>query len=414
MMTLQYTSDSLIGTIDLPASKSISNRVLMIQALCDEFVDSLNLSEAHDTVILSNLLVEIKNTQGKIILDVEDAGTPFRFLTAYLAMQEAKEFIITGSERLCERPIHPLVDALQFIGADIHYTNKKGFAPLLIKGKKLKGAALRISGDISSQFISALCLIAPCLENGLMIEILNEQVSDSYIQITLTVMKEFGIQSIIGYNFIHIPQQKYAGRKYAVENDWSSATFFYAMAMLIDNVEIKLNGLHQQSVQGDSFIQIIANDFGIETNFEHNACTLKRIAPVDSSFEKGYNLSSFPDLAIPFIVACAIKYPNVRIRGIHHVELKESKRITSLQTELKKVNIHLLYEQDVLTFHHSGDMTPREITFSSYNDHRIVMALSMLTLKGYAVTFDNTDCVKKSFPDFFNQIKRLGIMPLIS
>ena len=409
-MRIQATSSPLKGAVQLPASKSISHRVLMIQAMCKQEIHLDNLSEAHDTVILKNLLERIKKTTGDSTLDVEDAGTPFRFLTAYASTQHGRNFVLTGSKRLCERPVRDLVEALQSIGADIEYIDKDGFAPLLIKGKKLQGGSIQIAGDVSSQFISALCLIAPSLQNGLHIEILHQKVSSSYIEMTLAIMREFGIQYTETAHQINIPQQEYTATKYTIENDWSSATFFYSMAMIADEAEITIYGLLQKSFQGDSMIQHIATQFGVETIYDNHNLIIRKNHTTPISTSEVINLISHPDLAVPFIVACAIKYPSIQLTGIQHLELKESKRITALQDELKKINRALIYSEGILRFQKIVETNQsNEIEFNTYNDHRIAMALSMLALADYTITLDNATCVEKSFPFFFTQLQQVGI-----
>jgi 3-phosphoshikimate 1-carboxyvinyltransferase len=409
-MRIQATSSPLKGAVQLPASKSISHRVLMIQAMCKQEIHLDNLSEAHDTVILKNLLERIKKTTEDSTLDVEDAGTPFRFLTAYASTQHGRNFVLTGSKRLCERPVRDLVEALQSIGADIEYIDKDGFAPLLIKGKKLQGGSIQITGDVSSQFISALCLIAPSLKNGLHIDILHQKVSSSYIEMTLAIMREFGIQCTKTSHQINIPQQEYTATKYTIENDWSSATFFYSMAMIADEAEITINGLLQKSFQGDSMIQHIAKQFGVETIYDDHNLIIRKNHTTPISTSEVINLISHPDLAVPFIVACAIKYPSIQLTGIQHLELKESKRITALQNELKKINRALIYSDGILTCQKIAETNQsNEIEFNTYNDHRIAMALSMLALADYTITLDNATCVEKSFPFFFTQLQQVGI-----
>jgi 3-phosphoshikimate 1-carboxyvinyltransferase len=409
-MTIQATSSPLKGAVQLPASKSISHRVLMIQAMCKQEIHLDNLSEAHDTMILKNLLERIKKTTEDSTLDVEDAGTPFRFLTAYASTQHGRNFVLTGSKRLCERPVRDLVEALQSIGADIEYLDKDGFAPLLIKGKKLQGGSIQIAGDVSSQFISALCLIAPSLKNGLHIDILHQKVSSSYIEMTLAIMREFGIQYTKTSHQINIPQQEYTATKYTIENDWSSATFFYSMAMIADEAEITINGLLQKSFQGDSMIQHIAKQFGVETIYDDHNLVIRKNHTTPISTSEVINLISHPDLAVPFIVACAFKYPSIQLTGIQHLELKESKRITALQDELKKINRALIYSDGILTCQKIAETNQsNEIEFNTYNDHRIAMALSMLALADYTITLDNATCVEKSFPFFFTQLQQVGI-----
>jgi len=413
-MITKFNADSLVGNIELPSSKSISNRVLMIRALCDHAFAIENLSTANDTVLLNQLLLKIKRSKESTSLEIEDAGTPFRLLTAFCAIQEGREFTLSGSERMKQRPIQELVEALQALGADITYLDKFGFPNLLIKGKRLKGGQITISGKTSSQFISALCLIAPLLEDGLSICIIDEIVSDAYIQMTLDIMSEFGILYSRKNQVITIPHQDYIPRDYAVENDWSSATFFYAMAFLSNNVDIKMKGLYENSFQGDSSIKNIAEQFGIRTQFHNDLCIIKRMSPIAEINSQIFNFLSHPDLAIPLIVAFAIQYPNIQISGIHHLELKESNRIHALQTQLSKIGIHLEYANNLLSFQKEleKEYLNQVIHFESFSDHRIVMSLTLLAIKGYQIKFDNITCVKKPFPDFFQQIERLGFQQI--
>lgn len=382
----------------------------MIRALCDEYFTIQNISEANDTQLLFRLLMQTNQSNTPQRMDCEDAGTPYRFLLSYLAMKEGNEFILTGTERLKERPISQLVNALRTIGADILYLEKEGYAPLRIIGKKLHGGQIEIDSNVSSQFISSLCLIAPCLQEGLIITLNNPSVSTSYITMTLEIMKEFGVNAECMSDQISIPHQTYKPKSFYVENDWSSATFFYAMAMLSPQIVLEMDGLYESSSQGDAVIKSIAEDFGISSIFNGTKLILRRVAVSNVKIEKEYNLNSCPDLAIPFIVLCAVKFPKVKISGIQHLELKESKRITALSNELIKIGIQLHYNNDVMSFEKKETFQKRGlIKFETYNDHRIAMALSMLCLCGYTVELDQTDCVRKSFPGFFDEIAKLGI-----
>jgi len=392
---------SLQAIIELPASKSISNRVLIIQSLCEEKFEIENLSQANDTLLLQKCLASIKETTQIQPIQAEDAGTPFRFLTAYLSTLQDKLFLLSGNDRMNERPIVSLVDGLNCLGADISYSKKNGFPPLLIKGKKLQENKINIDSSESSQFVSALCLIAPTLQNGLTINVNEKTVSASYIDMTLSVMRDFGIEYQKTTNEIIIPTQKYVAKKYSVENDWSSACFFYAMAMIADEATITLTGLQMKSCQGDAFISALCQSFGIDTTFKNNNCIITK-TEIDNCQLSKINLKDYPDLAIPFIVACAIKYPSVQIIGIAHLVHKESNRILALQNELQKVSIFLHYEHDTLTFENKmTECNTRTINFNSYNDHRIVMSLNLFSLLGFTLHFDNKNCVKKSFPHYW-------------
>lgn len=415
-MRLSYHLPKLIGSVQLPSSKSLSNRALMLQALFPTKISIQNLSEANDTVLLKNILNQLQsyiqfNQSETLTINAEDAGTTFRFLTAYLSSLKNFEFILTGTERMCNRPVHELVDALIQIGADITYIDKKGFPPLSIKGKNLKGGTIHINASVSSQFISALCLLAPTLEQGLTILLDGQIVSQPYINMTLSLMQKVGIESLFHNNKISIEKQTPKQTCLTIENDWSSATFFYGMAMMSNNdVNLFLPNLNRQSLQGDSFIVELATHFGIETNavngdgirvFKNKQFVLNHNLAID--------LTAYPDLAIPFIVACATCYPSVTIKGIAHLEYKESKRLTALTTELKKIGIELEYNLEILRFKQIHQLdTTLKINFHTYDDHRIAMSLSMLAILGYEVYLDSTECVQKSFPEYWLQLQQLG------
>ena len=393
--------------IELQASKSISHRALMIHFLCTSSVEISNLSTAHDTLLFSKALDQIRNKQQGII-DIEDAGTPARFLVALLASQEGKEFTLTGTSRMKQRPMADLVKALRSLGAEIDSLEEDNCLPLRIKGRQLKGGDVYIDASASSQFVSALCMMAPLMKNGLNIHMLGKRVSESYIQMTSAVMAEWGVDIEYNDTVIRIPNKPYHASAYQIEADWSSATFFYAMLMLQDHVSITLNGLSAKSIQGDAQIQHWAKDFGVSTTFHEDGCTMVRSHSIIPIVNRHYDMSHHPDLAIPFIVACALQYPSTTFSGLHHLEFKESKRLTALQQELKKVGIHLRYEHDHLSF--EGQLLPleNEVSLQTYHDHRMAMSLSLLAMKGYSLQMDDTTCVRKSFPDFWNQLSRLG------
>jgi 3-phosphoshikimate 1-carboxyvinyltransferase len=280
---------------------------------------------------------------------------------------------------------------------------------LHIFGKKLKGTSLKINGEVSSQFISALCLIAPTLPNGLSLEIQKDIVSLSYIEMTLKLMAQFGIQSSFNHNCIHISPQSYPARSMNIESDWSSACFFYAMAMVSNNSEMQLRFLEPDSLQGDAFIYTLAEDFGIQSVFgdDHVLITKNHTVPLNS--EEIYDLSSYPDLAIPLIVACAIKFPQVRFTGLGHLRYKESDRLQALQVELRKMGIILQEDHEVLSIDNSNYLPSRQrIELDTYHDHRLAMAFCLFALEGYAVVLNDAACVKKSFPGYFEQLQKIG------
>lgn len=399
----------LEGKVILPASKSISNRVLIIKALCNEDFDLDHLSESTDTQILLDVLNSFKDTAVVQKLDVGDAGTCFRFLTAFFACKVGVEIILHGTDRMHHRPIGQLVDALNSLGADITYIENVGFPPLRIKGRKILGGCIKMNGDVSSQYISALCLIAPTLDYGLTIEIPGNLVSAPYVEMTLDLMANFGIE--IGYRAgaIELKPQPYVACDFWVEADWSSVCFFYAMAMVCQSARIQCMGLRPVSVQGDFYISTFAKDFEIETIFKDGNLFIEKNKNERIVAGRTYDLSAYPDLAIPIIVACAIKYPQMKFSGLQHLIYKESNRILALQSELAKVGISLKYERDLLFFDNTSYLPePKEISFETYNDHRVAMAFSLFALEGFTVVLNHADCVQKSFPNYFEQMASLG------
>lgn len=408
MMTLKLDRKKLQGNIELPASKSISHRVLMIQYLTNANMHIDQLSKAKDTQLLIKAMDELKQ-QHQLTLDLEDAGTPIRFMLALAAGLPNKEITLIGTQRMKERPIAELVTALVQLGAQIKYLENEGQLPVLIQGQNLIGKSVRISGQISSQFISALCLIAPNLPQGIRVTLEGKVVSEAYIQMTLALMQEFGVHSTYANGIIHIPAQSYIAKDFTVESDWSSATFFYAMAMMCEDVNIQLKGLAAQSVQGDAFIVEFAKQFGVHTQFIENACVITRTCELDHHTNQQFNLANYPDLAVPIIVACACKYPLITFTGLHHLELKESKRISAIILNLRKVGIELSYQEDILkVVRHNLIPKHTPILIETFHDHRMAMAMCLLTLEGYTIQLDDTTCIAKSFPDYIHQLNKLG------
>lgn len=407
-MKIKFSKQHLNGIVSLPSSKSIANRVLMIKAISNASFTITNNSSSNDSLLLEQLLKIRENSNELITLDAKDAGTPFRFLTAFLAMQDGKTTILTGDSRMLQRPIADLVEALNSIGGDISYLKKDGFPPLKIHGKKIKGGDVTIITNISSQFVSALCLIAPCLEKGLKIKLNQEPVSASYIQMTLDLMQQFGIHYTYHNLEIVIPSQDYVcPSNYFIESDWSSASFFYAMAFFLDEVNLNIDGLKLASIQGDSFIQKFCEQFGIQTLEKKDGIQIQKTEILKSNATQ-FDMSSYPDMCVPLIVACAIFFPKVSFIGLGHLAHKESNRIEALQTELFKIGIQLIYENGILRFENESFRKPKQVEFKTFNDHRIAMSLAMIALLGIEVHLDNSDCVKKSFPEYWNQMAKIG------
>ena len=367
--------------IDLPTSKSISNRLLIIQSLCEEDFQIKNLSNSDDTIMLKKALTSDTKT-----IDVGAAGTSLRFLTAYLATKEGREFILTGTARMKERPIKKLVEALQNLGAEIEYVEKEGFPPLRIKGTNLKGGEITIDGTISSQFISALLLIAPILKNGLTLKIEGKIVSKPYIEMTLNLMQEFGVLHSWNGNKIEIKPQKYVAKNIAVEADWSAAAFWFEIASLSDNCTIKLNWLAVNSIQGDIRVQEIFEKLGVSSVFKNNTLILTKNKNIN--FPKHINLLATPDLYQPLKCTLSALNNTSKIKGLQTLKDKETDRFSAVETELKK-------------------LTSTKI-IATYKDHRMAMSFAPLSLKFGELIIKDVEVVSKSYPNFWEDLQKGG------
>ena len=366
--------------INLPSSKSISNRLLIIQALCMENFKIENLSISDDTINLQKAISSKENT-----INIGDAGTSFRFLTSYLSIQKGQEFILTGSDRMKERPIKELVSVLRKMGAKIEYLKNEGFPPLKIIGTDLEGGKIEIDGGISSQFITSILLIAPTFQNGINLEIVGELVSNPYVEMTLKLMKEFGIESDWTNN-ITINHQKYIPKDYTVEADWSAASFWFEIASLSKRCNIRLNGLQQNSIQGDKRSIEIFNNLGVDSIFENGKLILTKNQTI-SPFQT-YNLIETPDLYQP--LRCTLFSKNIKadFSGIQTLKDKETDRIISVETELNKLNSIKIID--------------------THNDHRMAMSFAPLCLEFGKLQINDVEVVSKSYPDFWEDLKKAG------
>ncbi|CAI8376603.1 MAG: 3-phosphoshikimate 1-carboxyvinyltransferase [Cryomorphaceae bacterium] len=369
--------------IDLPASKSISNRLIIIQALCKEKFSITNLSNSEDTKSLQKALKDTTNT-----IDIGDAGTSFRFLTAYLSSLVGSRFILTGSNRMKERPIKELVDALLKLGVEIKYLDKIGFPPLAISGSDIKENKVTIDGKISSQFISALLLIAPTLKNGIKLKISSKIVSKPYIIMTLKLMGEFGIFHTWQENTIEIKPQKYIAKDYDIEADWSAASFWYEIAALSRSCNIILNGLSKNSIQGDRKVIELFKNLGVQTKFKNGSTILTK--KKENIISKEINLINTPDLYQPFKCTLFSKNLTTKFLGLQTLKNKETNRIKAVEKELLKLN------------------TTKKIT--TYKDHRMAMSFAPLCLKYDTLQINDVDVVNKSYPNFWNDFKKGGFI----
>lgn len=395
----------LKGTIHLTASKSESNRVLIIRALCRQPFPVENLATAKDTQILQEALAGSSSE-----INVGPAGTTMRFLTALFAVTGGCR-LITGSERMKQRPIGILVNALRKLGASISYTGKEGYPPLKIEGRDLTGGALEVDGNISSQYISALLLIAPMLHDGLELHLKGNVTSVPYIQMTLSVMERCGIKHSWVDNVISIPKQEYIRNEpYRIEADWSAASYYYSMAALADDVDLVIMGLEKHSIQGDSILADLYASFGVRTEFIEKGIRLSKGGDVVKTFT--YDFTNCPDIAQTVAVTAAALGIPAHLGGLHTLKIKETDRIIALKNELKKLGADVTATEDSLAiaphdpFQHSS-VPIGNCTIMTYDDHRMSMSFAPLGLLS-KIAIEDPKVVEKSYPGFWNDLRSLG------
>ncbi|MBE8722429.1 3-phosphoshikimate 1-carboxyvinyltransferase [Sphingobacterium pedocola] len=404
---LSHPTKQVSGTVQLTGSKSESNRALIIRALSESKVKVKNLSEAADTVILEKVLTQAHGEgSGQKIIDIGPAGTAMRFLTSYLNLLEGN-FILTGTERMQQRPIGILVDALKSIGAEIHYKNKSGFPPLHIEGKMFQGKdKVTIRGNVSSQYISSLLLVASALKKGLTIEIEGELTSRPYVTMTLDMLKEAGISHEWTGNTIRIAAQEHQESVLYVEPDWSAASYWYAIVALSENGEVVLPGLKQHSLQGDIAIAEIMRHFGVQTTFTAKGIHLKKVA-VDSE-KQLFDFKECPDLAQTVVVVAAALKRDVSFTGLETLKIKETDRIVALQKEISKFGAKLIAEDEIYHLITEYVKDPGSVSFSTYEDHRMAMAFAPLALVFDEITILEPQVVEKSYPAYWEHLSKQG------
>ena len=386
--------------IPLPSSKSESNRVLIIDALTDGENEISNLAEARDTQTMIRLL-----KTNPPVFDVLDAGTTMRFLTAFAAVTNQNK-VMTGTARMCERPIGILVDALRELGADIHYMNKEGYPPLAIHG--FKGQLvdqISIRGDVSSQYISALLMIAPLLPNGLSLELTGKVGSVTYIEMTLELMRQFGVAYTWEENVIKVRSQKYHSTAFAVESDWSGASYWFSLLACAESGSLFLKGLKKDSLQGDSKIVEIMDHLGVKSEFVEGGIQLTK---QEVKGLKSWDFTHCPDLAQTVAVTCAILGQKVDFSGLESLRIKETDRIYALQQELAKFNAQLVEgENEVFTLIPSVEI-PNEVQIHTYDDHRMAMAFMPLMTKTNVI-IEDPEVVNKSYPSFWKHVELVEV-----
>ena len=403
--TLKFPNCKLQGKISLPASKSISNRLLVIRALSRDGFPLEGLSDSDDTQVLQHGLPSASD-----VIDIGHAGTSMRFITAYFAAT-GRIKTVTGSERMKNRPIGDLVDALNQLGADIRYLEKTGYPPLRTSGNPLAGSFIEISGNVSSQFITAMLLIAPVLPAGLTIRIKGEPVSASYIRMTLELMQQAGVRSVWKNDTIAVARQDYHSEGMTVERDWSAASYWYQIAALADNAEILLEGMTEKSLQGDAVISQMACAFGVKTEYTPEGALLtkhrhKRITLV-------LDFINAPDLVQTMTVACCLNNICFRFTGVQTLRVKETDRIAALQDELMKLG-YCVKETEPGVMEWSGERTePQQpVCISTYHDHRMAMAFAPVAIRFPGLQIENPEVVSKSYPNFWNDLENVGVVKM--
>lgn len=399
-LKISNTKKHLSGNIKITGSKSESNRLLILQALYPCLKIS-NLSNSDDTHYLQKAL----ESEDELI-DIHHAGTAMRFLTAYFSTLEGREVVLTGSKRMTERPVKLLVDALKKMGADISYEKNEGYPPIRIKGKKLEAKTVSLEANISSQYISALMLIAPSLPSGLEINLEGKITSTPYIKMTLEILQRAGITGTFKGNTIKIePVQSLEKQTLAVESDWSSASYYYSLAAISEFADLKLSTYRETSLQGDSCLAEIYKQFGVTTTFKEDCILLeKKSGSKPRHIEE--NLQNSPDIAQTIAVTCLALNVPCFLTGLHTLKIKETDRLVALKTEIEKFGSRVEVTQDSLELFPQKDFS-NNVSVATYNDHRMAMAFAPLGLK-VPFEIEDAEVVSKSYPGFWEDFQKLN------
>lgn len=397
-------SKGVSATIQISGSKSESNRLLILQSQFTNLKIE-NLSESDDTMVLQKALL---SHQGEV--DIHHAGTAMRFLTAYFAAQPEASVVLTGSERMQQRPIKILVDALRDLGVEISYLKNEGYPPIAISGKKITKKTISIIGNVSSQYISALLLIAPSLQNGLTINIEGKITSAPYLQMTVSLLQKIGVSCVFSENKIEVkPVSEIDDVAILIESDWSSASYFYSMVALSENFKITLMGYFKDSLQGDSILATIYESLGVTTYYNEEDASITLIKNNKTIADHVLlDLADAPDIAQTIAVTCFGLGLGCKLTGLHTLKIKETDRLLALKTELEKLGAKVTVTNETLELVPSEEIT-ENVTIQTYNDHRMAMAFAPLALKK-AIEINDAGVVSKSFPTYWEDIQKAGII----
>lgn len=396
-LPLTPSNNKLSGEIRITGSKSESNRLLILRALYPE-IEIDNLSNSDDTKLL-----ELALSSSDSVKDIHHAGTAMRFLTAYYATREGQEVTLTGSQRMQERPVKLLVDALRSLGAQIDYLKNEGYPPLRIKGKQLQGDRVRLTANISSQYITALMLIAPTLPNGLEIELVGLITSIPYLKMTLSQMQAAGFQGSFEGNLIKIAaQDEIKPIRLLVESDWSSVSYFYSLASLSETADLRLSNYRKESLQGDAVLAELYQELGVETTFKDDEIILKR-QPCRRPRSVEFHLVDSPDIAQTIAVSCLGLGIRCKMTGLHTLKIKETDRLFALKTELERLGAQVEITHDSLLMIPTQQIQ-ENVLISTYNDHRMAMAFAPLVMK-VPIVIEDSEVVTKSYPQFWKDLE---------
>lgn len=396
------TEKKINEEITISGSKSESNRLLILQNLYPELTIK-NLSDSDDSVHMQHAL---SSTDG--IINIGHAGTAMRFLTSYFAIKNNSEVVLTGSQRMQERPIGILVDALKELGATISYESQVGYPPIRIKGTNSLKKSVKINGNVSSQYISSLLLIAPKLQDGLEIELVGDVTSIPYIKMTLSLLSQLGIKAVFKDNFIKVyPQKNIENQTIVVESDWSSASYFYAIiASSSLGSQVQLSAYKKESLQGDACLSDIYTHFGVETVFNNDSILLKKVATTNNEILE-IDLKNAPDIAQTIAVSCFLEGISCNLTGLHTLKIKETDRLEALKEELTKLGASISVTNNSLHLKASANINSN-VEIKTYNDHRMAMAFAPVALKT-PIKILNAEVVTKSYQKFWEDMQQIGI-----
>ncbi|GAA3753925.1 3-phosphoshikimate 1-carboxyvinyltransferase [Flavobacterium ginsengisoli] len=403
-MNLKLSTNSIFtiddSQLNITGSKSETNRLLLLKALFPN-ITLANTSNSDDSEVMQKALAG--NDE---IVDIHHAGTAMRFLTAYFSVNEGREVVLTGSSRMQERPIKILVDTLRQLGVEISYEKEEGYPPIRIKGKKVTASKVNLAANVSSQYISALLLVASKLDNGLELTLEGEITSIPYIKMTLALLNDLDIKTSFEGNVIKVyPKETVESKEMVVESDWSSASYFFSLVALADAAKITLSSYKENSLQGDSELVSLYEKMGVKTTFQNNKMTLEKVSGFNYE-DINFELNNTPDIAQTIVVTCLGLGIGCHLTGLHTLKIKETDRLEALKVELTKLGANISVTNDSLTLERSEKIN-HDVHIATYNDHRMAMAFAPLAIK-VPIIIDDAEVVSKSYPDFWNDLKALN------